>query len=486
MVYLSQAIQSREFPVPLVAGEEALLRVFVTAARTTAAGMPPVRAHLYVDGSEPHVVEIPGQQSAIPTQVDESSLSRSANARIPGRMIQPGLEIVIEVDPHGVLDPSLGVKKRFPETGRLPVDVHAMPVLDLTMIPFVRREYPDSTIIDIVTAIALDPLGHALLAETRTLLPVADLDVTAHAPVSTTSDNLSGLSRETKAIYVLEGGRGHYMGMVSGPRNGPAGLASVGGRTSVSFPKAQTMAHELGHNMSLRHAPCGGAGGPDPSYPWSGGRIGAWGYDFREGGRLVDPSARDLMSYCGPKWISDYHFATALRHRLVDESEEAALSTSTRSLLLWGGVNADGVLFLEPAFVVDAPPSVSKRGGEYRLEGTAADGSSLFYLNFDMPEVADSGGAGAFAFLLPVAPEWSDSLASISLSGPNGSVTLDGQGDHSAAILLDQRSGQVHGILRDLPMSALPQGDMTVRFPSVPRLKVLFSRGIPDAAAWLR
>ncbi len=484
MVYLSQAIQSREFPVPLVAGEEALLRVFVTAARTTAARMPPVRAHLYLHGSEPHVVEIPGQQSAIPTQVGESSLSRSANARIPGRMIQPGLEIVIEVDPQGVLDPSLGVKKRFPETGRLPVDVHAMPVLDLTLIPFVRREYPDSTIIDIVTAIALDPLGHALLAETRTLLPVAGLDVTAHASVSTTSGNLWGLFRETEAIQVLEGSRGYYMGMVSGPRDGPSGLAS--GRTSVSFPIAQTMAHELGHNMSLGHAPCGGAGGPDPSYPWSGGRIGAWGFDFREGGRLVDPSARDLMSYCGPQWISDYHFATALRHRLLDEFEAAALSTPTRSLLLWGGVNADGVPLLEPAFVVDAVPSVPNRGGEYRLEGIAADGSSLFYLNFDMPEVADSGGAGAFAFLLPVGPEWSDSLASISLSGPNGSVTLDGESDHFAAILLDRRSGQIRGILRDLPVSARFQADMAAHFPSIPRLEVLFSRGIPDAAEWFR
>ena len=42
--YLTQAVQSLEFPVPLVAGAKALLRVFPTAARTTSAGIPPVRA----------------------------------------------------------------------------------------------------------------------------------------------------------------------------------------------------------------------------------------------------------------------------------------------------------------------------------------------------------------------------------------------------------------------------------------------------------
>ena len=35
MAYLTQAVQSREFPVPLVAGEKALLRVFPTAGAAT-------------------------------------------------------------------------------------------------------------------------------------------------------------------------------------------------------------------------------------------------------------------------------------------------------------------------------------------------------------------------------------------------------------------------------------------------------------------
>ena len=145
--YLVQAVQSRHFPVPLVAGDSALLRVFVTAAKATSEGIPEVRARFYLDGAEAHAVSIPGKSTPIPTEVDEGSLDRSANAVIAGQVVQPGLEMVIDIDPEGTLDPELGVAKRIPETGRLAVNVRAMPVLDLTVIrssgprPRIRRSW---------------------------------------------------------------------------------------------------------------------------------------------------------------------------------------------------------------------------------------------------------------------------------------------------------------------------------------------------------
>ena len=80
---------------------------------------------------------IPGRPGPIPTDVDEGSLDGSVNIEIPGVFIQPGLEMFIEIDPDGTLDPELFVTKRIPETGLLSVEVHDMPPFDLTLIPSV-------------------------------------------------------------------------------------------------------------------------------------------------------------------------------------------------------------------------------------------------------------------------------------------------------------------------------------------------------------
>ncbi|MDE2758531.1 MAG: leucine-rich repeat domain-containing protein, partial [Acidobacteriota bacterium] len=119
MAYLTQAVQSREFPVPLVAGEKALLRVFPTAGAATSQAIPAVRARFYQNDLETHVENIPGKTAPIPTTVDEGNLATSVNTEIPATVIRPGLEMVIEVDPEGMLDPGLGVKRRIPEEGRL-------------------------------------------------------------------------------------------------------------------------------------------------------------------------------------------------------------------------------------------------------------------------------------------------------------------------------------------------------------------------------
>ena len=480
MAYVTQAVQSREYPVPLVAGEKALLRVFVTAALHTTAGIPSVQARFYLNGTETHVADIPAKTTPIPAEVLEHDLSISANAEIPGEIVHPGLEMVIEIDPEGTLDPSLGVAKRIPETGRLAVEVREMPVFDLTVIPFLWSADPNREIVETTEAMEADPEGHELLWDTRTLLPIGDLKVTAHEPVLSSSNSKFVLLAETRAIRAMEGGTGHYMGMMSGTLNPGGGVAYRPGRVNFSSLNASTVAHELGHNLSLRHAPCGGAARPDRLFPYPDGSTGAWGYDFRDGGRLVGPSTPDLMSYCNPEWISDYHFANALRFRLFDEGPP---QVAARSLLLWGGMDAEGEPFLNPTFVVDAPAALPDSTGSHRIIGRTASGDDLFSVDFTMPEVADSDGSSSFAFVLPAQPGWAANLATLTLSGPGGSVTLDGDTDLSMTILLDPSTGQVRGILRDLP-----QADAAALAPQagLDGLDVLFSRGIPDTAAWGR
>jgi hypothetical protein len=165
------------------------------------------------------------------------------------------------------------------------------------------------------------------------------------------------------------------------------------------------MAHELGHNMSRQHAPCGGAGGPDPSYPYPGGQIGIWGLDVAALVLKSPTGYLDLMGYCSPDWVSDYNWSAMIGYRQSGASNSVGLPSGQaggRGLLVWGRITPTGPV-LEPAFEVDA--AVSLPGpGPHRLDAIGVDGSVLFSVPFSGTELADlpSGPEEAFAFVVPL------------------------------------------------------------------------------------
>src|SRR5690606_9479822 len=101
----------------------------------------------------------------------------------------------------------------------------------------------------------------------------------------------------------------YYYGMVRVVSGSTAGLGTVGSPTAIGRDdSAPTQVHESGHNFGRRHAPCGGAANPDPSYPDPNAYLVSWGYDLLHN-RLYNPASyRDLMSYCQPEWISEYNY----------------------------------------------------------------------------------------------------------------------------------------------------------------------------------
>lgn len=467
--YLTQAVQSQEFPVSLVAGRPALLRVFLASEHADGEELPEVRATFFLFDREVHTAEIAGGGGTIPRAVDEGSMDSSANADIPGHVIQPGLEVVIDVDPRGTLDPSLGIPRRIPETGRMAVDVTTLPDFELTLVPFLWEEQPDSAILGITAGMASDPWGHPLLFETRTMLPIGRMDVRLHDPVVSSSNQGYVHLDEVRLMRRLEDGSGYWMGMRTPVNLGLLGVAYVGGWTSWSLPLGPTIAHELGHNLSLWHAACGNPAQIDASYPNSTGVIGSWGYN-RDEKRLVSPYSPDIQSYCGSQWIGEYHLGRAMGHRVREEAA-AARGSPTRSLLVWGGLDADGNPFLWSSFIAEVVPSPTPPGNDHVVTGWTEDGDEAFSLSFGMPMMADGEGERTgFVFAVPVT--WDGDLESISLMGAGESYTLDEDTDQPITILRDPVTGQVRAILRR-------SAEQAMAAVGEPGWEVMFSRGIP-------
>ncbi len=483
MAYLVQSSQSLDHPVPLVAGREALLRVFPTAPAGSRVPVPPVRASFYASGSATalHTVETPGKSGPLPTELDESDLAISANVRIPGELLRPGLEMVIEIDPEGTLNPALGIVRRIPTEGRMALEIEDLPMVEFTLVPFLWTEDPDSSILATVSGMVADPDGHSLMRYPRSLIPTHEWSVMAHDPVwidfRPDFGNGTAILNRTQAIRTMEGSRGYWMGTLVGG----GGWAYRPGYVQASGLDSRVIAHELGHNLSLWHAPCGNIGGIDYGYPYPHGNSGVWGFDFATD-ELISPSTADMMGNCRDSRvisISDYHFTNAFRHRLHTEPPAPAPAPT---LLLWGGVDSTGTPHLEPAFVVDAPPTLPEAVGPWTIEGTTATGQTLFTLPFAMPEIADGGGGeGGFVWQLPIRPGW-EGLASITLTGPgNATATLDSSTDRPMHILRDMR-GTVRAILRGDPLQADAMPGPLAGIP----LEIITSRGIPAVTAWQR
>ncbi|MDE2794497.1 MAG: hypothetical protein OXL34_06720 [Gemmatimonadota bacterium] len=128
-------------------------------------------------------------------------------------------------------------------------------------------------------------------------------------------------------------------------------------------------------------------------------------------------------------------------------------------------------MLLEPAFLIEAPPSQLVAGGPYRLEGFGPAGERRFSFDFTPVPVADGNGAN-FHFNLPYDPSRNGILDRVVLSGPNGETTLTASSAPPMAIIRNATSGQIRAFLRDWD-GAMPSGVGN-------NMDILFSHGLPE------
>ncbi|MEN4041589.1 MAG: hypothetical protein ROW39_04515 [Anaerolineaceae bacterium] len=131
------------------------------------------------------------------------------------------------------------------------------------------------------------------------------------------SPNWVALNAAVQAQRVADGNLPNwlYYGlMANGIPMGPIVGCNTPGISTGGNGAGVTMAHELGHHCGLPHAPCGTPG--DPNYPayepydpagTPTASIGEYGLDISNG-NILPPNTKDLMSYCGPRWISLYNY----------------------------------------------------------------------------------------------------------------------------------------------------------------------------------
>ncbi len=454
MVYLTQSVQTPSRHVRLVANRGALLRAFVTAEEPRGFFEPEVVAVFTgPQGGEVHRVVMTRDANQIPAEAEEGDLELSYNAVIPAEIVIPGVEMVVEVDPEGTVPLTAESETRFPDEGSNSLNVVEVPPMLLTLVPVMDAAEPDTSVLGWVRGISADSPEVALL---KHAFPFAEFSVRPHSAYYTSLDltTKSGqvsLAGELEALRASEGDTGYYYGVVAN-LGSIAGWGQLPGWVSMGVTRPTTLAHEVGHNLSLRHAPCGGPSGVDPAFPYRDGSIGVWGFDFRNGSVVPPDRGKDIMTYCRSlPWLSDFHFGRVIDHRAqlaggVASAPLAASNAPSDMLVLWGGA-VDGELWIEPVFSMHAAARLPETRGPYRIRGTASDGGALFSLAFTPTE--DEYGGKHFFFTVPIEADWEDSLERITLTGPEGLAYVDQADERRITVVTERGTGRIRAILRD-------------------------------------
>ena len=197
--------------------------------------------------------------------------------------------------------------------------------------------------------------------DTYDLYPVQKVNLRFHEPVP-----VEGGFTSQKGFTILRNLREQEMAKpweyYHFVTRGPAGFAGVSSRagagvgdasrrTSITIVRGNaidgntnTFAHETGHASGSSHMPGCGAAGPDNMYPYRmpAGDMGVNGYSLSFNQFKSRMMFRELMSYCRPRWISDYvwtRFEQRVRVVTAFENTTSAMAEmmASRSLLGYAG-----------------------------------------------------------------------------------------------------------------------------------------------------
>jgi hypothetical protein len=414
-------------PADVVAGREALVRVYV-APKAGFSGT--VRGELKLESASGTRIYT---ATLTPTAASsDATLASTLNFSVPTGVIAVDTRyaVTLYAASGGTSGDTSGA--RYPAAGT-PESIDARSTGETLKIKIVPIQYnaDGSGRLPDVSAAQIERYRQAFYA----MYPAKQVEVTVRAPYawpSTIAPNGSGFSAALNAMVKLRAADGapkdvYYYGafmatstfstycsggcvtglcgLLTYP-NDATGRACVG----VGYPgtdSPQTAAHEIGHAHGRAHAPCG-TSSYDTAYPWSGGSIGAWGYDLIAK-KLYSPSTtKDFMSYCSPTWISDYTYKQiATRMAFVNGAPDVVVPFDAPRTYRFVEVGEGGKLTWGDTLELQEPPIAEPHTVRYldeagRLLDTA---TGAYYPYGDLP-----GGY----MLVPEAPA---SASTVNISG---------------------------------------------------------------------
>src|SRR4030095_4895454 len=277
-----------------------------------------------------------------------------------------------------------------------PVVVDATPALgsspriDVTLVPLVSGSHLPAM-----------PTADEVLDELTRPFPIPRVNITVNTRAAYMLNSVSeGIDTQTdwtnalvelnqlRSMEVGSDNTRFYFGFVRRSGGSIAGIGYVPGRAALGWDAASqwshTMSHEIGHNLSRPHAPCGNVANPDPNYPYAGGVLSATPLmdSVPAAIDIISPlNQTDIMGYCGGFWFSDYNYREMQRYMegqpgLTSAQTAAQTASDANEDLLLGSatIGVDG-LVLGP---VQALRGVrSPETGQYRLRLMRRDGQVI-------------------------------------------------------------------------------------------------------------
>lgn len=266
---------------------------------------------------------------------ERGSINASLNFVIPANMMRNLVRLTLDVSTSGpcwpqsvsdTLDVQVGLRQRMRIAGIMVgyngTNPNTTPVSQLTLAA------PTVTNLQNTAALAyrMFPVAASQAGDFRNIGTITLNQPLTDAPncAGCCSTRWVQLNNQIAAQQAADGNRAgwlYYGLLANGIPMGPIVGCNSSGVSSGSAGAQVTMAHEIGHDLGLAHAPCGGVGNSaDNNYPAyepydpansAQGRIGEYGLNIGSG-NVFNPNTRDVMGYCGTNWVSLYHHSQLL------------------------------------------------------------------------------------------------------------------------------------------------------------------------------